>query len=57
MEAELFFVAFYKHGAPQLPLFDGPFLEEEAARIRIAKGKSPNRCVVKCTIILEEVPE
>lgn len=53
-EFDLYFVAFYKHDAPQC-LLEGPFIDEEAARIHIAERKSPLRCVVKTTLPFEVV--
>ena len=49
----LYFVAFYKHGHPQ-HLIAGPFIDENAARLYIANGKSENRCVVQTLLTFEE---
>lgn len=58
MKAELFFVAFYKHGWPQNPLFAGPFLDEEGARTYVAEHKrSESRCVVSCELEFSEVED
>lgn len=56
MRYDLFFVAYYKHGAPQ-HLVAGPFLSENSAQDYIDSHESPRRCVVKTSLEFEEVEQ